>query len=971
MNEAVNHIIDGLYSGFVDGARKPLEQFRPKLVVNDYRQGEKVLSALESELRDCTEFYFSVAFITNSGVQSVLSLLDALAEKGVRGKILTSQYQNFTQPSALRRLLKYENISLRIVTKENFHAKGYIFRKADGSYSFIVGSSNLTQSALGENKEWNIRMSSCEDGSVMRELIREFQYSFAEADPVDEEWISRYEREYYYAEKIRFAAKKENSGGLPEPIRVNQILPNRMQTEALAHIEELREKGKDKALLISATGTGKTYLSAFDVRAFGPKKFLFIVHRENIARTAMNSFRKVLGYNIRAGLVTGNQKDYEADYLFGTIQTISRDYVLEKFAPDWFDYIVIDEVHKAGAATYQKVIDYFRPAFLLGMTATPERSDGFDIFRTFDYNIAYEIRLERALEEKMLSPFHYFGIQDLTVDGRTVDDFTDFNRLVCDERVDRILQAADHFGHDGNRVKGLIFCSRKNEAKQLSDALNQRGLRTVALCGENSEEQRERAIDCLEADSGIMLDYILTVDIFNEGVDIPSVNQIIMLRPTQSAIIFVQQLGRGLRKAENKEFLTVIDFIGNYSNNYMIPIALYGDRTYNKDRLRKVIAGGSRMIPGCSTVSFDEITRRKIFDSIDSANFNDVKLLKECYKNLKYKLGKIPSLRDFDDYGTLDVLRIFDAKTIGSYYMFLKKYEKDFTVRFDPVQEEFLEYVSRKFASGKRPHELELLKILMEQESGIMVKFEQVMREKYGIEITSLARDSLVNLLTNQFATGSNRNTFARSIFIQADGEDYRRSEAFSVALQDEDFFRMLKETVEFGLYRNRLNYSSTYQDTNFCLYEKYTYEDVCRLLDWDRGEVALNIGGYKYHEKTKTFPVFINYHKDEDISDTIAYEDEFISPSHLQAFSKSKRKASSPDIVTIYNAPQLGVDIELFVRRDKNDAISKEFYYLGRIHAAGEPEEMVMKNNGLDIVRIQYELDTPVRDDVYEYITM
>ena len=658
--------------------------------------------------------------------------------------------------------------------------------------------------------------------------------------------------------------------------------------------------------------------------------------------------------------------------MFATIQTISKPDIMERFGREHFDYIVIDEVHKAGASSYQRIIEYFKPAFLLGMTATPERTDGFDIFKTFDYNVAYEIRLERALEEKMLTPFHYFGIRDLFIDGEVIDDFTEFNRLVCDERVAKILQAAAHYGHDGDRVKGLVFCSRNEEAKRLSDAFNLQGLKTVALSGANSEMEREQAIERLESDDDAnRLDYIFTVDIFNEGIDIPAVNQIIMLRPTQSTIIFVQQLGRGLRKATGKEYLTVIDFIGNYSNNYLIPIALYGDRTYNKDNLRKLISNGSSMIPGASTVNFDEVTKKKIYEAIDAANFNDLKLIKECYHNLKYKLGKIPALLDFERYGTLDVLRIFDSKSLGSYYMFLKKYEKDFDIRLTDMQEQMLEYVSKKFASGKRPHELVLLQTIMEKRHDVWEAFASKLYAGFGISLTPYSRENLWNLMTNLFATGSNKNTYSKSVFLEEEKNQWNVSPTFEEALRDENFAKMLSEVIDFGLHRWRQNYQDTYDSTNFCLYQKYTYEDVCRLLEWDKGEVALNIGGYKYHEKTKSFPVFINYYKDDAISDTIAYEDEFISPSHLLAYSKSKRKVTSGDIVTIYQAKELGVNIELFVRRDKNDAISKEFYYLGRVHAVGEPEGMVMKSNGLDIVRINYELEVPVRDDVYRYIVM
>ena len=253
-----------------------------------------------------------------------------------------------------------------------------------------------------------------------------------------------------------------------------------------------------------------------------------------------------------------------------------------------FDYILIDEVHKAGASSYQKVIEYFNPKFLMGMTATPERTDDFNIYALFDYNIAYEIRLQEALEEDMLCPFHYFGVTDIEYNGETIDDATILSKLVADERVNHILDKIEYYGFSGETVKGLMFCSRKEEAAKLSLVLNEKGLRTVALTGDDSQEERVLRINQLENGK---LDYILTVDIFNEGIDIPCINQVVMLRQTQSSIIFIQQLGRGLRKHDTKDYVTIIDFIGNYKNNYLIPVALSGDQSQNKDNIRRQNTG--------------------------------------------------------------------------------------------------------------------------------------------------------------------------------------------------------------------------------------------------------------------------------------------------------------------------------------------------------------------------------------------
>jgi superfamily II DNA or RNA helicase len=391
------------------------------------------------------------------------------------------------------------------------------------------------------------------------------------------------------------------------------------------------------------------------------------------------------------------------------------------------------------------------------MSATPERSDGFDIFEMFDYNVAYEIRLHQAMKERMICPFHYFGISELSIDGKVIEDKTEFNKLTSDERVRNVIEKIEHYGYSGNRVKGLIFCSRKEEAVELSIKFNNCGYRTCALLGIDNQLEREFAIKRLEQDDHEgALDYIFTVDIFNEGVDIPAVNQIVMLRPTQSAIIFVQQLGRGLRKKENKEYVVVIDFIGNYEKNFFIPIALSGDQTYNKDTIRRFVTEGNRVIPGCSTVNFDAITRERIYSSIDQANFNDSKLIKESYLALKQRLGRIPRLDEFARYGSVDVIRIFDK--FGSYHNFLKSYEKAYTVDLSTVESTYIEFISTKYANGKRPHELEFVKLLVDGYPYPVDEFKELMKAKYpAIKLNKHTITCVLNQMMQKFATGSGR----------------------------------------------------------------------------------------------------------------------------------------------------------------------------------------------------------------------
>ena len=637
-----------------------------------------------------------------------------------------------------------------------------------------------------------------------------------------------------------------------------------------------------------------------------------------------------------------------------------------------------DEAHHSSADSYKKIMNYFKPRLWLGMTATPDKRDdnleGRNIYEIFNHQIAYEIRLQDAMKEDLLCPFHYFGITDLEViadAGKSSEEkFENFKYLTSDERVLNVMKQAKFFGYSGERVKGLIFCSRIDEARELSAKFNEKGWRTLVLSGSDSETVRAAAVERLAGDEAEdALDYIISVDIFSEGVDVPEINQVIMLRPTESPIIFIQQLGRGLRKAEDKEYVVVIDFIGNYRNNFMIPIALSGDRSYNKDNIRRYVTEGGRVIPGASTIHFDEISRKRIFQAIDNANFNDIKLIRENYMNLKNKLGHIPALADFDKYGEMDVLRIFDNNSLGSYYKFLVKYEKEYTTRLSKDEETVIEFVSKKLANGKRIHELEMLKRLLKYQNGIMDLLKKSLHDNYNCSMNDNCAENVVNMMTNEFPTSAAKKTYSQCVFLEKDGSDYKVSKLFSEMLQNKDFYRILEELIDFGILRYKDNFSMRYQDTDLVLYQKYTYEDACRLLNWKRNEVPLNIGGYKYDKKTKTFPVFINYDKQDDISDTTKYEDHFVNANTLIAISKSGRSLASEDVQNFLHARERGIDVQLFVRKNKDDKISKEFYYLGRMAASGKAEEFCMPNTTKTAVKIEWVLDTPVREDIYQYI--
>ncbi len=937
--------------------------------MNQKHPPKKVLSSILQELENCNQFFISVAFVTTGGVAAIINTLKSLEDRGVKGKILVSQYLNFTQPEALRRLLQLKNIELRISTTGNTHTKGYIF-KCKEHYNLIIGSSNLTDQALSTNKEWNIKVSALDESGIVEKVLGGFYSDFENGTPVTLEFISKYDEIYQKQFLLHTIHNHENQVEL-QPL----ISPNSMQMEALENLQKLRAEGKNKALIISATGTGKTYLSAFDAKAFNPKKLLFIVHRLTIAKESLNTFRNVFGRDKTMGLYSGNERDLECDFVFSTIQTISKPLHLKNFSKHQFDYIVIDETHRSGADSYLRVLEYFEPKFLLGMTATPERTDGNDIFKLFDYNIAYEIRLSKAMEEDMLSTFHYYGLADLSVDNIQVDTKSDFRYLVANERVERIIEKSRFYGSDNGITRGLIFCSRKKEATELSELFNSKGLKTVALTGENTEEERANAIEMLETDNlKEKIDYIFTVDIFNEGIDIPRINQIIMIRPTESAIIFIQQLGRGLRKADGKNYLTVIDFIGNYDNNYLIPIALYGDTSYNKDSLRKLITEGSRMIPGASTINFDVITRERIFESIDSANMQKFSELKKDFNLLQFKLGRYPMMMDFIEHGSRDpFLYVAYSK---SFYNFIIRVEENAFPSLTQEQIKLLELFSTEINNAKRVEESLILKLLIESNRLSVNELKGIVFKKYSYTPSDeTIKSSLANLnfeFIREKKAGkllSVKKIYNLEIIDLLDGE-IAFSKSFSPHLNNTTFKSFLLDSTTYSIYEFDRLYDFEKWRNGFVLYKKYSRKDVFRILNVSENPVAQNVGGYLVSPTNEHCPIFVNYHKEEHISQSTKYEDEFVNNKEFDWMSKSNRTLSSNDVQSILGANG-SIRLPFFIKKNNDEGL--EYYYVGEVFP--EPngvEQTTISNdsgNQLSIVKIRFKMADPVVPHLYKYL--
>ena len=972
-NDKITTLQTAIQTAYLDHTINSNLAYRPEFISNNYKLGKKVLVSIEEELQRCEEFFISVAFITKSGITPLLQTLKDLEQRNIPGKILTTNYLMFSEPEALEKLAGLKNIELKMFVTGaetgGFHTKGYIFREEE-IYRIIIGSSNMTLSAITKNKEWNTKIVSTEQGELTQAVLQEFDELWQDEHSLAfEDFIDSYRQEYLNEKMIRKQKQQAVSEQVIE-LENYRLKPNKMQVAFVKNVMEMRAQHIDRALLLSSTGTGKSLASAFMLREMGTRRALFIVHREQIAKQTLKSYKRVFGSSRTYGLLSGNSRELGAEFLFATMQMMSKEDILSHYSPGDFDVIMLDECHHAGAESYQKIMRYFKPKFWLGMTASPDTNQ-YDIYSIFDHHIAYEIRLQQALEEDLLCPFHYFGITDLEINGEVFDDnagVKNFSNLISDARVDYVIDKANYYGFSGDRVKGLIFCNRKDEAKELSKKFNERGLRTEVLTGEDAQERRESVIARLtnDEDGDDQLDYIFTVDIFNEGVDIPEINQVIMLRPTQSPVVFIQQLGRGLRKYEGKEYVVILDFIGNYMNNFMIPIALSGDRSYNKDAMRRYIREGARVIPGSSTIHFDEISKKRIYASIDTARTNDMKLLRESYRTLKYKLGRIPTIRDFKKFGSVDVTKIFEK--CGSYHNFLKKYETEYHVHLTNQEEIIIEYFSKKLIAYKRIHELEMLRMLISRENRLL-QYQKLLQEKYHVGMNEQVEKSVIRNLKNQFPKEEERRKYSDCDLVEKNTDgSYSLSSKFQKALLNINFRQMILELLDFGIEQWKEKYGQIYRDTNFTLYQKYTYEDVCRLLNWNKNLNAQNIGGYYYDSETKTLPVFINYHKAED---AIAYEDRFVSEGHLIALSKHPRKITSSDAVHIYKQSEEDKNnrIFLFVRKNKDDNEAKEFYFLGEIFTEGNPRQIYMEKTKDNAFEIDYRLDVPVRSDIYDYI--
>lgn len=880
------------------------------------------LSYIKQELQTCTSFSFSVSFIKKAGLVLLMKDIEEALQRGCIGNIITSTYQNFTDIESLRiflRLMKqYPNFLCHLenhsfvdqsFSTRGYHSKGYLFSFVQEE-EVIVGSSNITRYALLKNIEWDVVVKEEKPSALYVQAQREFNDKWNKTPLLTDALIKE------YGLSLNYAIERWD---MDFDVVAQKVKPNYMQTKALKELMRYRSLGVNKTLIIAAAGSGKTYLAAFDAWNFDAKRLLYIVHESSILEKALDTFKQVFHDEVTYGLFTGSRKELDADFIFAT--NISMSQSLSIFDPEEFDYIVIDECHHATALTYQKIISYFKPEFLLGLTATPERMDNQDVFSLFEENVPFELRLRDAIINELVVPFHYYGIRDTLVDYdlKPKQEHQMIAQLVDENHCEFIIQEIEKHRFPNRKLKALAFCRSIRHAEMMAKQLSST-YHTAYLTGKNTTAERLLAYEQLQDDSQ-KLEILFTVDILNEGVDIPGVNMILFLRPTESSTIFIQQLGRGLRKYQEKKYVTVLDFIGNsYQRSTQIAFALSSlseNFVIEKKLLASLIKDDFEPI-GLKEygveIHLDEESKEEILANIEKENFNNKKYLVQDYKNFKKYMHceYSPSHMDYLNNDCAPNLLKFMAvsmkgKKNHSYYQFLKKIGEEHLPLFSEQQEIVINALS-DFLPLVRPNEYQILKEVMHSQT-----------------IQQSSKDdmyALKELIKKKCIT-----------------EEYQMN-----CDSDDAFVEYVDDLLEYGLQRYAQEFAGI---DGFKLYYNYRKEQVLLKMYIDTG---YNLMG-TYYVEDKVI-IFAALKKDLDEENRLNYKDYFKAPNIFQW--ESKTNLSSKELTKLRNASET----YLFIRKmESEDGLQLPFTYVGK----GKSKELGPTNkNGTYLFDVQLEQALP-----------
>lgn len=789
------------------------------------------LPSLLEAINHADDVAIATAFIRMTGISLIKGALEDALARGARVRVLTGDYLGVTDPQALRylMLLQEQGAEVKVFEsqdKTSFHMKTYIFTRhiqqtenAEGCA--FVGSSNLSQAALVDGLEWNLKVDQSEDKGRFALILKEYEtlYANASCKTLTHHWIDEYVK------------RIPNKASKPTPTEAGQDEiepppePNSVQMEALDALASTRELGYRRGLVVLATGLGKTWLSAFDTQRMNAKRVLFVAHREEILKQAEETFVRIRP-DVKVGRYDGQEKELNVDMLFASIQTLGRISHLNLFSKDHFDYIVVDEFHHAAARTYQRLLIHFEPRFLLGLTATPERTDQSDILALCDDNLVFSRDLFHGIETKLLCPFSYFGIADEVNYQEISWRNGKFDPAQLENQLATHARARHNFRHwkEKHQSRTLAFCISKKHADFMADYFNRQGVRSASVHSD-SDIRRNEALQLLENGN---LEIIFSVDLFNEGVDLPAIDTVLMLRPTESKIIFLQQLGRGLRNSPEtgKEELVVIDFIGNHVSFFRKPEALFSVGVTTTDRksfINHIKEGNLSLPPGCF-VNYDPQSIDFMERLVETQGDKQV----ELYRNLKDALNRRPVLAEFyraggsaetirKDYGqwhaflkSEEDLELQEIDILNAYSQFLRELETtSLTKSFKLVLlEAFIELDG--FARPPSTHVLATKSFDVLQRRRILLSD---VPEKYR-SLTMLSEDQSTEWLSywtsNPINAWIGGNTSRSTAFFEIDNSDFRFKDNVSEHLTD-TFSVMVQELVDFRFrqYESRIEQTS------------------------------------------------------------------------------------------------------------------------------------------------------------------
>ena len=915
-----------------------------ELIINEKAKFMNFFVHLKNELMTCKKFYFIVSVIKYSGIQLLISTLDELEALGIKGEIITSVYLNITDPKALSKLLSYKNIKVKIYnnSNESFHTKAYLFEK-EKYHTCIIGSSNISQSALYSAEEWNVKLTDNDFFDIYNQSFNQFQklWNSNEAIGLTEDFIGKYEE---YKEKNRpqntFDYRKIQT-------EKKKFIPNSMQTEILEKLKNTRKSGNNRGLVVAATGTGKTYLAAMDVKEFFKNRknssFLFIAHREELLDNAIRVFSDILHIEKENfGRIFSGNKEVGHNMIFASIQSLRNCY--KDFISDKFNYIIVDEFHHASASSYEKIIHYFKPEFLLGLTATPERMDGKDILALCDYNLVGEMGMRKAMEKDLIVPFHYFGVNDITVDYEKIpyrngkyDEEILLNDLSVSIRTDYIVEKMEKFGYDGKYMSGIAFCQNIKHALYMKNEFLRKGYKSELLTSKTNLTERSKI---LESFRNKEIEILCVVDILNEGIDIPDINLLLFLRPTLSSTVFIQQIGRGLRKAAGKDFVTIIDFIGNHKKDYLIT-KVFSDEIHNKsflyekkEKIIEQIKNQFSNIPGASYIELDRICQERIIDKIEKINFNSRNILKEMYNEFKNDIGKSPEeFLEISDFDSNIELFVELVTKVGSFYEAQVQFENDNFIKYYRMKNpktDLLAYMEKKIRLCE-PFTYLTVKFFLKS------KYEgQNLRNKYINSEILLSEYkkyfSIKDEFKNFYLLERIFNELIEDEILEADLYGYKISKKYEAIFYEEDknFEKRLSDLINLGLNEFRKNDIEEFNDNVLITHKEYKRIDLQILLD---SKVPKGTWRAGYANTEKDICLFITNDKSHIMQENLKYDNSLHSDEIIQWISQPKTYHSSSVGQMFIKHREKNMKVHIFARKYAfmNGNKTNPFIYLGQ----------------------------------------